>query len=1011
MKKLPKLLVLSLLTIGLTGCNNSSSSSSSQLISSSTSSVESTSSSVAQKYTITTPSDPRVSVSVSKTEAEVGEKISFTIGSSDSYYYEIGAVKVVSGTTTISTKVALKNGVPTYTFTMPAGNVSIIVESITDYGYINIKTDAFTHVTFTVDDVEVITDVDEKGVIYTDAIEVGKKVTMSLTFDDDRILNGQPTFSIDCGLTTVTDGVCYTFTMPGLDNDDNDLSIILASKENEALFHSITSVKAISKYVDENSITGISESNSIKQGKTVNVSCKLTSRIGSKDADKLELGISVNGTVSYLTVSETDDTLFTGSFIMPSVDTEIKFVPLTRRATEAEIEAGDYTIVNITNSDYVDFYGFVEGEKYPCSSSDNIAGYIFAYAKQRGDIIDSIKYSAEGASYSSKANYMPSDEYYSIRTYMLSSTAKGKSMTITVNASRTGVHTFTLDESNKDTVTLTSDAADYAYGENLVINVAAKAGYYISGIDSIKGVGGTKYTTSNYTYADNKITFKSAPKEDITIKIKTVKKVEVTYSKVSGVSDIKFGVDTSDIESDALVPGKKFIVHFTLDDATNTTISNVKVGASTLNADTTSTKGNVVSFCYWPSSTLTSSEPLVLSYELINIHTITLAESDKYSIINSPYNYSKTNKVSAAYKGTKISFDIKEVAGYQIDSVTLSNNGEITHTSGSTTYTFTMPDENVQIIVNTSKVNTCKVTVSKDSGITDLTIKDKYGNKLNESTDLDNINEGEELTLSFKVPNGYTLTTFKYGEDDVTISAPSESSGAKTYSNVKIKVSGEKALTFVTTESAKSTITVNKNEGISSLTVKNMTTNTTISDDDLATTNIYAGNKIRVTAKLDSSYSSDKKITKDSFVVKDASENTIETTFNSSSSYIEFEMPSSAVTITVTPSNWPRANIIDTNNNVSEYLEFFEGYYYSSRPDSSKAENISLGLKQSKGYYIYLKSGKYDETKSYTLTVVDQNGKSLDRYSFSGFTSADGYMSISVGEATSVTITLTITDK
>ncbi len=30
-----------------------------------------------------------------------------------------GAVKVVSGTSTILTKVALKNGTPTYTFTMP----------------------------------------------------------------------------------------------------------------------------------------------------------------------------------------------------------------------------------------------------------------------------------------------------------------------------------------------------------------------------------------------------------------------------------------------------------------------------------------------------------------------------------------------------------------------------------------------------------------------------------------------------------------------------------------------------------------------------------------------------------------------------------------------------------------------------------------------------------------------------------------------------------------------------
>ncbi len=1005
MKKLPKLLVLSLLTIGLTSCNNTSNSSSNGTISSATSSsVESTSSSVAQKYSITTPSDPRVDVSVSKNEAEAGEKISFTVSSSNSYYYELGAVKVVSGNSTISTKVALKNGTPTYTFTMPAGDVSILVESITDYGYINVTTDAFTHVTFTVDDVEVVTDVDEKGVIYTDAIEVGKKVTMTLTFDDDRILDGQPTFSIDCGLTSVTDGVCYTFTMPGLDSEDNDLSITLTSKENEALFHSITSVKAISKYVDENSITGISESNSIKQDKLVNVSCKLTSRLSTKDNDKLELGISVNGNVSYLTVDETDDTLFTGSFVMPSVDTEIKFVPLTRRATQAEIEAGDYTTVTVENSDYVDFYGFVSGEKYPCYESENIAGYVFAYAKQRGDIIDSIKYKGEGSSYSYSASYSNNDEYYGVRTYMLNTTARGKSMTITVNASRTGVHTFSLDESNTDAVTLTSDATDYAYGENLVINVAAKTGYYVTGIDSIKGVSGTKYTTSNYTYADNKITFKSAPKEDITIKFKTAKKIEVTYSKVSGVSDIKFGVDTSDVEIDALVPGKKFLVHFTLDDATSTTITNVKVGGTSLSSDSTSTKGNVVSFCYWPSSSLTSSEPLVLTYELIHIHTITLDTSDKYTIVQTPYISSYSNKVSSAYKDSTISFDIKEVAGYKIDSVALSNGGDISHTSGTTKYSFKMPDEDVNIIVNTSQVNTHKVTVSKDSGITDLVIKDKYGNKLDPSTDLESINEGEELTLSFKVPNGFTLTTFKYGDDDIT-ATPSESKGVKTYSNVKFTVNGTKELTFVTTESAKGTITISKGEFIDSVTVKNTTLGTTIAASDLATTNIYEGNEVQVSAKLNAAGTNNdaKTITKDSFVVKDASNNIIETTFSSSS--IKFKMPSSSVTITVNGVDYPTVPVTFTDDAAS-YLDIYYGYTASGTPLTS-VDSFKVGAK---GYSFKLKEGVYDSTKVYTLSVVDQNGKSI-KWSGSDTLTTSSTSYRPNNDTTSVTITLTITDK
>ena len=1029
MKKLPKLLVLSLLTIGLTGCNGDNNNSSS---SAGTSSTTSSSETVGQKHSIITPNHAGVSVNVSKSEAVAGDKISFTLDF-DSSYHSVSGIKVMCGTSTVTTKIVLKNGTPTYTFTMPDGNVNILIDEITDYAHANVKVDAFTHVTFSVDGVDVITN-EEDGIISTDAIQVGKKVTMTLSFDDDRILKGQPTFSLDCGLTTVTDGVCYTFTMPAAINDGEytDLDIELQSKDNEVLFHSIKSVSAVSSYVDENSITGVVSGSSIKQGRKVSVSAKM-----AKTAINLGLGVLVNGTVTYLTQSSTDTTLYEGEFVMPEIDADVKIIPLTNRATEEEIAAGNYTTINITSSDIVTYYGIVSGEKYYCGS-DNRASYLFASTSKRGDYISSIKYGTTGSTSTTSASYYSSDNYYKLVTYMFNSTARGNSITATINAESTGVHKFSLDSSNADQVEISSDSTDYAYGESLVINATAKDGYYLNGVDSIVGTSGKKYTASSssgygsssssssntYTFSNNKITFKSAPTEDITIKFKVIKKVEVTATKVSGVSGIKFGCDTSDTETTALVPGKKFLVHFTLNDASTTTITNVKLGNVSLTKDSTSTSGNVVSFATWSTSSLTSG-PIALTYELINIHTITLASSDRFTIVESPYVSSTTNKVTAEYKDATIKFKVKENTGYKINSVTIAEDSSITVTQDTkdlTLYSFTMPDKDVTISVNTTQVNTHKVTVSTDSGITDLTITNKYGEKLDPtSTALDNINDGEKLTLKFSVANGFTLTTFKYGDTDITATLENESKGVKNYTAEITTSDDAKTLTLTTTEGVKSDVlltTMDFCNVIERATITNNTTGMTALDGNL--TQVYAGNKVKIKVELTSSCiaNATKTITADSFSVKcnNLSE-TVAGTFTTSGSdyYYEFEMPSSAVVITIYPLDYPTASVTYTNN-CNEYLDVYFGYSVSSGDTPlDSIDKFKVGIK---AYCFKIKSDKYDSTKIYTLSVVDQDGITLV-YAGSGHITDSSYTSYkplatatsTTKVTTSITVTLTISDK
>ncbi len=71
-------------------------------------------------------------------------------------------------------------------------------------------------------------------------------------------------------------------------------------------------------------------------------------------------------------------------------------------------------------------------------------------------------------------------------------------------------------------------------------------------------------------------------------------------------------------------------------------------------------------------------------------------------------------------------------------------------------------------------------------------------------------------------------------------------------------------------------------------------------------------------------------------------------------------------------------------------------------------ESINEGLKLTLSFK--LKDGVYDSTKVYTLSVVDQNGKSI-KWSGSD-TLTTSYTSYKPNnDTTSVTITLTITDK
>ena len=210
MKKRNVLLVL--LASLLVGCNDTTvstnSSSNTSVNSSSTSSSSSSSSSEVQKYTVSV-SD--TSVSVDKQSAAEGDTVTVTVNPAEGK----GLVRLTSNVDSV-TFTEVTSGT-TYTFVMPASNITITAE----YGNLHSVTKFNSYV--------------EPGVSYTDLTTkypAGKEVTLTFTVDSNRATDHKN--NIDSYLVhindlvvrpTFVDAMQVTFTMP-----DADLDISLAQQ-------------------------------------------------------------------------------------------------------------------------------------------------------------------------------------------------------------------------------------------------------------------------------------------------------------------------------------------------------------------------------------------------------------------------------------------------------------------------------------------------------------------------------------------------------------------------------------------------------------------------------------------------------------------------------------------------------------------------------------------------------------------------------------------------------------
>lgn len=258
MRKNKQIMVLTLAAFMLAGCTSGGESSSSSSTTTSEASSVSSSTSEATKYSITVTEVTGATVNVASS-SEAGKTVSFTITLTDAENKKVDSVTVKSGDTTIN--VTNSNG--SYSFVMPEGNVTITVtlgDVIHYYALTFNKDENVAGVKASIGGTE-ITDLT--------SVKEGETVQLDLTFNEKYTLLAISANVSSVQLTTITEGLSYSFVMP-----HGDLAISITS-EKVAQTYSITSVEIVSAYVSK--ITGVEADQEVLEGTDVSVSVTLSS--------------------------------------------------------------------------------------------------------------------------------------------------------------------------------------------------------------------------------------------------------------------------------------------------------------------------------------------------------------------------------------------------------------------------------------------------------------------------------------------------------------------------------------------------------------------------------------------------------------------------------------------------------------------------------------------------------------------------------------------------------------
>lgn len=927
MRKNKQIMVLTLAAFMLAGCTSGGESSSSSSTTTSEASSVSSSTSEATKYSITVTEVTGATVNVASS-SEAGKTVSFTITLTDAENKKVDSVTVKSGDTTIN--VTNSNG--SYSFVMPEGNVTITVtlgDVIHYYALTFNKDENVAGVKASIGGTE-ITDLT--------SVKEGETVQLDLTFNEKYTLLAISANVSTVQLTTITEGLSYSFVMP-----HGDLAISITS-EKVAQTYSITSVEIVSPFIS--SISGVKADQEILEGTEVSITVNMASGYYKLSYDHYGACLYVNGELVELSADKDDSKKFVGSFTMPGANTAIEVSHLY----EEEADSTKASKFNFESSDLYTIYGVKNGGSYN-TNYDDYRGYNLVIKKKLGVKVTKVMATVEGSSSSNTLTDYTSSGYWKMSPYNWR--PAGKSITISTDAEYVGVYNVKMDDNSVGKISLTG-STQFIPGETATYTVDAINDYILLGIEKIvveDGNGTTLDSSYNqkgyYDYSSYNKTLKiyKTPKYDLTIYFSVQKGLPIETQSNEYIKSVAYeSYDTKNyktVSETLAVPGTRLSIKPTLTSSSVGIITAVKVNGEEATKYSSST-------WHYNIPADTTAEKFVISFEVEQYHTITYdknATTYKIYSLSPSYNY---------YKGLDVTVNVHEVAGYKVDKVYLTNGTELTKsitTEGA--YSFTMPNEDVEIKVDTTAVATHAVTVEKDAGIKSVTYKNKYGLSITEDS-LATVNEGDKITATITTNNGFSFTSATFGNEALAVK-PSDT--------VEFTVTADGTLSLTTTEAPKSKIAVNLGQYLTISKVQDAYNQVAAQED--GTYYGYVDHKIMIDFTLADDAKSDYKMAESGFTVKDSSGKDV--TFTFSGSRLTFTMPEGGVTIEANPVAIPKANYTITGNLADKVVltQSYGGYTDASKIITSGKVTVGETL------YFYLVDDTYSSDYTYSLVVKE----------------------------------------
>lgn len=725
----------------------------------------------------------------------------------------------------------------------------------------------------------------------------GKEITVKVTLEDKYAFDSLTSTTEGVNLTAIKEGEEYTFIMPKTDVAINGECHKIEVK------YKVLNVQGV--YLVDN-IQGVNKDKEIIEGSEVTFTFSLTNGT-YEPVSKYEYGAYINNQLVMATVNATDKT---GSltFTMPSEDVSIyvgAFLKNDESATNKftvqlpEISS-DYKIFGISNGVYANDYG-------------SIKIYI---ACKKGSVVKSVKYSKNGDTPISLSSYYG---YYTVNK----SYKDGDVLTYSVETEVTGVKKVTFEGSENFDVVGDLEAT---VGTKVTYKITPKNGYQLlwegsyyskSFVESITPTTeGISNPSASCDQDDNSFTF-TMPNSDVTIRLKLAKTVSLTYEASEFIEKVEFAESSYTSQRvTELVGGSTCYVFVTPKDGYKINKVFYKENQE-CTAESSFSSGT-----YYTFKVPTDVDTVKLTFDVIKLMKFTAATTDAYEIYGLSSNY--------IAPGETVSFEITRKTGYKINSVSLSDGTAIALTSGSSTkYSFTMPANDVSLVVDTTNVGTSVITIDKKDAISSMTVKDCLSKTIFTGEAL---TVGETITISGVRANlGFNVSGFSLS----TGGAVTYDETTKTYSFV---VPSE-AFTLTPTYVEEQSFALNFAE--------NTEVTAEFKDNYTLVTKGYVGHTIHVNLDVVSSLKSNKYVDQNTAKVTTASGAEVEiidkTTYNGNVT-IKFVMPSEDVTISVSTAEYQKYEIKKAGN-LSEYL-----YIHSSSNDYS-VDNQVLSAKEGTRLY------------------------------------------------------------